>query len=90
VQRAEGFGQSDLYISFKKQDGTWSKVINMGAAINTEKQESSPQLSPDGKYFFFNRGDRYVNGSGKRVYEGKQHWVDIQVIKNLRLKSEST
>ncbi|KJZ02692.1 PD40 domain-containing protein [Pseudoalteromonas piscicida] len=90
VQRAEGFGQSDLYISFKEQDGTWSNVVNMGTAINTEKQESSPQFSPDGKYFFFIRGAWHVNGSGKRVYEGKQYWVDIQLIKNLKLKSEFT
>jgi hypothetical protein len=39
---------------------------------------------------FLIRGDWRVNGSGKRVYEGKQHWVDIQVIKNLKLKSELT
>ncbi|TVZ15430.1 PD40 domain-containing protein [Maribacter sp. MAR_2009_72] len=86
VEREGGYGQSDLYISFKKNDGTWSKSINMGPIINTDKQESSPQISPDGKYFFFIRGDWKLNEDGNRTYIGKQHWVDVKVIENLKSK----
>jgi hypothetical protein len=62
--------------------------MNMGTAINSEKEETGPKLSPDGKYFFFIRGDWHVNKNGKRVYEGKQHWVDVKIIDGLRAKSD--
>ena len=50
-----GHGGLDLYIIFYKSDGTWSKAVNMGVGINTRNGENCPQVSPDGKYFFFNR-----------------------------------
>lgn len=50
-----GYGSGDLYISFKNQDGTWSKAKNMGDKVNTESMEYCPAISPDGKYFFFTR-----------------------------------
>ncbi len=86
VEREDGYGQSDLYISFKKNDGTWSKTMNMGPIINTDMQESSPKISPDGKYFFFIRGEWKLNEDGKRTYIGKQHWVDAKIIENLKSK----
>ncbi len=56
--REEGFGSNDLYISFKKPDGSWSNAMNMGKTINSEDLEVRPYVSPDGKYLFFcsNRG----------------------------------
>ncbi|MEM0933588.1 MAG: hypothetical protein AAGJ12_14055 [Bacteroidota bacterium] len=86
VQREGGYGQSDLYISFKKNDGTWSKTMNMGPIINTDMMESSPKISPDGKYFFFIRGEWKLNEDGNRTYIGKQYWVDVKVIENLKSK----
>ncbi len=86
VEREGGYGQSDLYISFKKNDGTWSKTMNMGPTINTDMQESSPQISPDGNYFFFTRGEWKLNKDGKRTYIGKQYWVDVKIIQNLKSK----
>ncbi len=44
---------TDLYISFKKPDGTWTKAINMGGNINTAGHNLYPRVSPDGKYLFF-------------------------------------
>ncbi len=43
----------DLYISFKRNDGTWSKAINMGSSINSFSMDQTPQVTADGKYFFF-------------------------------------
>jgi WD40-like Beta Propeller Repeat len=51
----EGFGDLDLYISFKTKDDKWGDPINMGNKINTEARERFPVVSPDGKYFFFMR-----------------------------------
>lgn len=50
-----GYGDLDLYISFKSTDNKWGKPINMGDKINTSKRERFPMVSPDGKYMFFMR-----------------------------------
>lgn len=86
VVREDGYGQSDLYISFKQEDGSWLSPINMGPQINTDFQESAPQVTYDGKYLFFSRGDWKVNDDGSRNYVGKKYWVDAKIIENLRSK----
>lgn len=53
-QRSGGYGQSDLYISLN-QNGVWTTPRNLGPAINTSQIEDNPFVTPDGKYFFFNR-----------------------------------
>jgi WD40-like Beta Propeller Repeat len=73
--RKDGFGEGDLYISFRSLDGSWSPLKNMGGAINSDKRDFCPMVTPDGKYFFF---------SSKRVGEGDIFWVDAKVINALR------
>ena len=51
--RAGGVGRGDLYISFKKEDGTWTSSINMGEPINTVNHELCPFVTTDGKYLFY-------------------------------------
>ncbi len=51
--RPGGFGSSDLYVSFREPDGSWTAAKNMGKAINSKYQEYCPVVSPDGKYLFF-------------------------------------
>lgn len=77
-KREDGFGDSDLYISFQQQDGSWSNAINLGDNINTEGPDTGGVVSPDGKYFFFNRK---INSEDSDVY-----WVDAQAIERLRPK----
>ena len=48
----DGRGGGDLYISHHKK-GAWSKAQNLGEKINSPRDEYSPKISPDGKYFFF-------------------------------------
>ena len=84
VEREDGYGESDIYISFRDKDGSWSKSINMGSAINTEHLESSPSVTHDGKYLFFTRGEWEIKEDGSRNYVGKSYWVDAQIIDNLR------
>lgn len=52
-QRPDGFGSNDLYISFRKQDGTWTEARNMGEPINSAMSDMRPYVTPDGKYLFF-------------------------------------
>ncbi|MBG6129500.1 hypothetical protein IWQ47_001197 [Aquimarina sp. EL_43] len=88
VRREDGYGQADLYISFKQKDkeNSWSPPMNMGQAINSEMQESSPMVTQDEKYLFFTRGEWIEKEDGRTYYVGKKHWVSTQVIENLRPK----
>ncbi len=52
---AGSLGGSDLYVSFRHSDGSWGPSVNLGPAVNTQGNEFSPYLSPDGKYLFFSR-----------------------------------
>ena len=51
--RPGGFGDTDLYICLKNPDGTWSTPKNLGPEVNTTGTDDSPNVSPDGKYWFF-------------------------------------
>jgi hypothetical protein len=79
--RAGGFGNGDLYISFYDlEDDTWSEPVNMGAPINTGRQERFPSVSPDGKYLFFTRP---TNGNSQDVF-----WVKSDIIEELKINAE--
>jgi len=69
----------DIYVYFKKKDGTWSTPISLGNAVNTNYREGGPTLSPDGKYLFFNR--YYENG--KRGLPNV-YWVNTEIITKLK------
>lgn len=67
--------RADLFISFRNTDGSWTDPVSLGESINTEEQERSPVVSPDGKYLFFTRG----HGANHDVY-----WVRAASIPALR------
>jgi hypothetical protein len=78
--RDAGQGSSDLYISYRKADGSWGPAINMGDKINTGFSEKNPSVSPDGKFLFFDRRTKPRN-EDVTIY-----WVDAQIIEDLRPK----
>ena len=51
--REGGFGSGDLYVSFRTDDGGWTRAVNLGETVNTEHLEFCPSVSRDGKYLFF-------------------------------------
>lgn len=69
----EGMGKSQLYISFKDQTGNWTKAIKFDERINKTFTENIPNVSPDGKYFFFHRNNDI-------------YWVSTKIIEELRPK----
>ena len=82
-EREGGYGASDLYISFRQEDGSWGAAINMGGAINNERDNAYGSVTPDGKFFFFHT----VNlGESFSESQANIFWVDAQVIENLRDK----
>ena len=69
--RPDSLGGADLYISFKDESGQWSQGVNMGPKINSTETDYCPMLTPDGKYFFFTKGDNIM-------------WVNAQIIETFR------
>jgi len=78
MDRPDGFGGMDLYISFRLDDGSWTQAVNMGDQINTKGVETLANVSPDGRWMFF-VSDRNGNAD---VY-----WVDARIIEELQPKS---
>ncbi len=53
LNRDEGLGDLDLYVSFHIGGNKWTTPRNLGSIINTGKTESSPFLALDGKTLYF-------------------------------------
>ena len=51
----DSLGGSDLYVSFRRSDGSWGPTMNLGQTVNTPDNEFTPSISPDGTYLFFSR-----------------------------------
>lgn len=100
VKRPGGYGQCDLYISYRNPDGSWTEAANMGDKINSKAHEFCPSVTPDGKYFFFMSKRRRTE---KKYYEtaltyeqkmklvtswgngeGDIYWVDAGIIDDLK------
>ncbi len=77
-EREGGYGDSDLYVSFRQEDGSWGSAINLGEDINTEREDIYGSVTPDGKYLFFHT---YLGEGKVNIF-----WVDAQVIEKLRDK----
>ena len=82
--RDDGHGDSDLYISYRQQDGSWGESINLGGEINSDAWDAAGSVTPDGKYFFFNR--MISPGVGDALPNVDIYWVDAQFIETLRPK----
>ena len=81
-EREGGFGGSDLYISFRQDEGNWGPAINMGAEVNSEQDDFFASVTPDGKYILFNR--TINEPTNIDIY-----WVDAQVIATLKINDAS-
>jgi Tol biopolymer transport system component len=73
--RPDGYGDFDIYVSYRNKDGTWTKAKNLGETINSPARESPLVVSPDGKYLFF---------MSRRNGIGEYYWVDASFMEDLR------
>jgi|688.fasta_scaffold12425_5 outer membrane protein OmpA-like peptidoglycan-associated protein len=53
VEREDSYGDRDLYVSFSKNDSTWSEPLNLGKTVNTASEEEAPFLAADNKTLYF-------------------------------------
>lgn len=100
--KSDSLGSGDLYFSFRREDGSWSPLKNMGASVNTAANEHCPMLSPDGKYLFFSSGRTRHPDYSKTAITFREktemmnswgngrnediYWVDARIIDILKSK----
>jgi len=60
--RTGSYGGTDLYISFRDSMDNWSPSVNMGSAINSSHDESSPTITVDKRYVFYTKYNNANNG----------------------------
>ncbi len=77
-KRDDGYGGSDIYVSFRQENGSWGTAINLGDKVNTSTSQRGGYVTPDGKYLFFM--------SPASTGKGDMFWVDAQIIEKLRSK----
>jgi hypothetical protein len=68
----DGMGKSQLFISYRDNNGNWMKAIKFDETINKTYTENIPNVTPDGKYFFFHRNNDIYWVSAKIIIELKQ------------------
>jgi hypothetical protein len=66
---------SDLMISFRQEDGSWSEPENLGDRLGLEGGLLRTSISPDGKFLFFLGQIDGIRGAV---------WVDAGVIEQMR------
>jgi hypothetical protein len=73
----DGLGNRDLYIGYRRKDGTWTDPVNLGNIINTPQHDLCPIITYDGKYLL------YLTWRNERpgVY-----WYPARFIEDLRPK----
>lgn len=79
IQGDDSYGMQDLYVCFKKSDGSWTQLKNLGPAINTPEYEFSPFLASDNVTLFFASSGHGGLGSvdifvSQRIDDSWQEW----------------
>lgn len=77
--RVDGLGLSDIYFSYKKSNGTWSKAQNLGPIVNTRGNEVSPFYHPSGNLLYFSSNGQLLNFGEYDIYKSyhkNNRWSD--------------
>lgn len=85
VNRKDTYGKEDLYVSFQKEDGTYSIPLNMGSTLNTLEDESTPFLAPDDRTLYFS-SDGHIGYGQLDIFVTRRlddTWTNWSVPENL-------
>ncbi|MFN8397253.1 MAG: OmpA family protein [Bacteroidia bacterium] len=85
IQRDDSRGSKDLYVSFRKENGSWTEPKSMGAAVNTAGGESTPFLASDDVTLYFSTNGRMGYGSKDMFVTRRQDstWTNWSEPQNL-------
>ncbi len=90
--RPGGYSFFDLYITFRRADGSWSRPVNGGKWFNTFGYSTRVNFTADGRYCIFQSGRSTEARKGEdvesiwveRFGEADVYWVSTQFIHDLR------
>lgn len=68
IKSFDNYGNEDLYVSLRQDNGSWSQPENMGIAINTLGEEWTPFLAGDMKTLYFSSNGQETTG-GRELYK---------------------
>ena len=68
--------ETDLYITLRRPDGTWTKPRNMGPKINSRYYEFGARISTDKKYMFFTRSTGWYRN--RLTDTADIYWVELK------------
>lgn len=72
--RIGGFGLSDIYFTFKKENGEWARAQNLGPVINTRKNDVSPFYHPKHQVLYFSSNGQLYSFGEFDIYKAyKKH-----------------
>lgn len=68
--RPGGLGGFDIYMAFKRPDGSWSQAINLGEPVNSPADENYPYITADGQKLYFS-SNRTGSMGGYDIFKSK-------------------
>ena len=74
--RPGGLGETDLYLTLRRPDGSWTKPRNMGPKINSRYFEFGARISPDKKYMFFTRSNGWFENPHRDTSD--IYWIELK------------
>lgn len=94
IDRKEGKGELDLYVSFRKDDNEWDAPIHLGSVINTVGNDYSPFLAADGQTLYFSSEGHPGYGKADiftttRLDDTWQNWSEPQNLGSVVNSSEA-
>jgi len=67
--RLGGFGMTDIYFTYKNNNGEWASPKNMGPVINTRGSEVSPFYHPAHNVLYFSSNGQLLNFGEFDIYK---------------------
>ena len=79
VRGNKKLGTTDLFVSYRDDNGSWSKAERLGPKINTDGNERSPFIHHDGKTLYFS-SDKHPGMGGYDLFVSRRdangEWSD--------------
>ena len=89
------YGNEDIYVSLRKDDGTWTAPMNVGSSVNSFAQEQTPYLSDDNMTLYFSSNIQ-GNRRGKDIYfakrsgSGWEDWATPEMVQRINTQGSET
>ncbi|MDB5258527.1 MAG: ompA [Chitinophagaceae bacterium] len=83
--KKDNIGHRDLFVSFRSDDGTWTKPTNLGTTVNTTATEEAPFLASDDRTLYY-ASDGLNGYGGSDIYVTRRQddtWTNWSTPENL-------